>query len=37
LAALDLHVWEQNQPAIRLYEVLGFEMQHREIYYRLKL
>jgi ribosomal protein S18 acetylase RimI-like enzyme len=37
LAALDLHVWEQNQPAIRLYETLGFEVQHREIYYRLKL
>jgi len=37
LAALDLHVWEQNQPAIRLYETLGFEMRHREIYYRLKL
>jgi ribosomal protein S18 acetylase RimI-like enzyme len=37
LAALDLHVWEQNQPAIRLYETLGFEVQHHEIYYRLKL
>jgi ribosomal protein S18 acetylase RimI-like enzyme len=37
LAALDLHVWEQNQPAIRLYETLGFELQHRELYYRLKL
>ena len=37
LSALDLHVWEQNQPAIRLYETLGFEMRHREIYYRLKL
>lgn len=37
LAALDLHVWEQNQPAIHLYETLGFELQHRELYYRLKL
>ncbi|HEY4036341.1 MAG TPA: GNAT family N-acetyltransferase [Ktedonobacteraceae bacterium] len=37
LAALDLHVWEQNQPAIHLYEMLGFELQHRELYYRLKL
>ena len=35
LAALDLHVWEENQPAIRLYETLGFELQHRELYYRL--
>jgi len=37
LAALDLHVWEQNHPAIHLYETLGFELQHRELYYRLKL
>jgi ribosomal protein S18 acetylase RimI-like enzyme len=37
LAALDLHVWEQNLPAIRLYEALGFKEQHREIYYRQKL
>lgn len=37
LAALDLHVWEQNYSAIRLYETLGFELQHRELYYRLKL
>lgn len=37
LAALDLHVWEQNYPAIRLYERFGFELQHRELYYRLKL
>ncbi len=37
LAALDLHVWEENHPAIRLYETLGFELQHRELYYRLKL
>jgi ribosomal protein S18 acetylase RimI-like enzyme len=37
LDALDLHVWEQNQPAIHLYEMLGFELQHRELYYRLKL
>ena len=37
LTALDLHVWEENLPAIRLYETLGFELQHRELYYRLKL
>lgn len=37
LAALDLHVWEQNIPAIRLYESLGFEVQHRELYFRLAL
>jgi GNAT superfamily N-acetyltransferase len=37
LAALDLHVWEGNQPAVRLYESLGFELQHRELYFRLHL
>lgn len=37
LSALDLHVWEQNIPAIRLYESLGFEVQHRELYFRLTL
>ncbi len=37
LASLDLHVWEQNQPAIRLYESLGFTLQHRELYFRLPL
>jgi ribosomal protein S18 acetylase RimI-like enzyme len=37
LTALDLHVWEQNIPAIRLYESLGFEVQHRELYFRLPL
>ena len=37
LTALDLHVWEQNAPAIRLYESLGFEMQHRELYFHLDL
>ena len=37
LTAIDLHVWEQNMPAIRLYESLGFEVQHRELYYRLTL
>jgi ribosomal protein S18 acetylase RimI-like enzyme len=37
LTALDLHVWEQNTPAIRLYESLGFEVQHRELYFRLPL
>ncbi len=35
LSALDLHVWEMNLPAIRLYESLGFELQHRELYFRL--
>ncbi len=37
LTAIDLHVWEQNVPAIRLYEALGFELQHRELYFRLPL
>ncbi|HZS78024.1 MAG TPA: GNAT family N-acetyltransferase [Ktedonobacteraceae bacterium] len=37
LSALDLHVWEQNTPAIRLYEALGFQLQHRELYFRLLL
>ncbi len=37
LDAIDLHVWDQNTSAIHLYETLGFEMQHREIYYRLPL
>lgn len=37
LQAIDLHVWDQNTPAIRLYESLGFELQHRELYYRLPL
>ena len=37
LDALDLHVWEGNVAAIRLYESLGFEMQHRELYYHLPL
>jgi ribosomal protein S18 acetylase RimI-like enzyme len=37
LSALDLHVWEMNVAAIRLYESLGFEVQHRELYFRLPL
>lgn len=37
LKAVDLHVWERNLPAIRLYEELGFELRHRELYYRLTL
>ena len=37
LKAIDLHVWEKNNSAIRLYEALGFELQHRELYYRLPL
>ncbi len=34
---LDLHVFENNLSAIRLYESLGFQEEHREIYYRLNL
>jgi ribosomal protein S18 acetylase RimI-like enzyme len=37
LQAVDLHVWEKNVAAIKLYEVLGFELQHRELYYRKQL
>lgn len=37
IAWLDLHVFEHNLPAIRLYELLGFQEEHREIYYRLNL
>ncbi len=37
LSALDLHVWEMNMPAIRLYESLGFAVQHRELYFHLPL
>ena len=37
LDAIDLHVWEGNLSAIRLYEQLGFSLQHRELYYRLAL
>jgi len=37
LSALDLHVWEMNLPAIRLYENLGFKLQHRELYFHLPL
>ncbi len=37
LDALDLHTWEHNTSAIRLYEALGFELQHRELYFRLTL
>ena len=37
LDALDLHTWEHNASAIRLYEALGFELQHRELYFRLNL
>ncbi len=35
--AIDLHVWEGNRAAIALYEDLGFQIQHRELYYRLNL
>ncbi len=37
LDALDLHTWEHNISAIHLYETLGFELQHRELYFRLTL
>ncbi|HET8846414.1 MAG TPA: GNAT family N-acetyltransferase [Ktedonobacteraceae bacterium] len=37
LAALYLHVWEENRSAIRLYEALGFHLQHRELYMTLTL
>jgi ribosomal protein S18 acetylase RimI-like enzyme len=37
LGAIDLHVWEQNIPAIKLYESLGFQVQHRELYFHLSL
>jgi ribosomal protein S18 acetylase RimI-like enzyme len=37
LDAIDLHVWEDNTPAIQLYESLGFQLQHRELYFRLPL
>lgn len=37
LTTIDLHVWEGNAGAIRLYESLGFELQHRELYFRLGL
>ena len=37
LKAIDLYVWDKNYPAIRLYEELGFELQHHELYYRLPL
>ena len=37
LKALDLHTWEHNASAIHLYEALGFELQHRELYFRLTL
>jgi ribosomal protein S18 acetylase RimI-like enzyme len=37
LEALDLHTWEHNLSAIRLYEALGFELQHKELYFRLTL
>jgi ribosomal protein S18 acetylase RimI-like enzyme len=37
LQAVDLHVWEGNVSAIKLYESLDFELQHRELYYRKQL
>ena len=37
LHSIDLHVWDQNYSAIHLYEKLGFELKHRELYYRLSL
>ena len=37
LHALDLHTWEDNTSAIRLYESLGFSLQPRELYFRLPI
>ncbi|HEX7734333.1 MAG TPA: GNAT family N-acetyltransferase [Ktedonobacteraceae bacterium] len=37
LKSLDLHVWEENHAALRLYQSLGFEAQHREVYLKLPL
>ncbi len=37
LGGIDLHVWEENIPGIRLYEALGFQVQHRELYFHLSL
>ena len=37
LKSLDLHVWEENHPALRLYQSLGFEVKHRELYLKLAL
>ncbi|HXR66464.1 MAG TPA: N-acetyltransferase [Ktedonobacteraceae bacterium] len=37
LQSLDLHVWEENYPALRLYQSLGFEVKHRELYLKLAL
>jgi ribosomal protein S18 acetylase RimI-like enzyme len=37
IEALDLHVWENNIAAIRLYESLGFQQRHKEVYFRLAL
>lgn len=37
LHSIDLHVWDQNHSAIHLYEKLGFELKHRELYYQLPL
>ncbi len=34
---LDLHAWEGNRPALQLYDALGFEIRHRELYLRLPL
>ncbi len=35
--SLDLHVWEGNAAAVKLYESLGFALRHRELYLRLPL
>ncbi|HET8910539.1 MAG TPA: GNAT family N-acetyltransferase [Ktedonobacteraceae bacterium] len=35
LQGLDLHVWDENHSAVNLYESLGFQVKHRELYLRL--
>jgi ribosomal protein S18 acetylase RimI-like enzyme len=37
IRSLDLHVWDGNTAAVKLYESLGFALRHRELYLRLPL